>query len=447
MKKKLLLIALPALMVLSGCANVQKEQPKVEEQPVVEFEEDTVAHEEIFGEAVEAKPLAIRKMGELDDKSAYKVGYQIHFDDKGDGDASNDVISIRFVAAIKATYSTMIWSRGVADGHGDATIGFGNERYGSSDKIASTVVYSSLSNGGEDEMEAGVAPYADYTGFIVYSIRNINYEANKDSYIAAMLTLHPAEGADVATSIYAVKVEKNGAGTASTKTFSFANDKDGFFLTGTIDGANKEVNPDSPTRGDGNATSFTTDLQEGDNFLVAQKTASAFKVWDGSCLAGAEASTYFDGSCGLIALKDDCEGNYRFYLNTSDKIYVTNPATSNVGTTYYLRGAMNSWTGAAGDEFKTDGSWNNIGVLLNVSIEANQEFKVAVNDSWTTQWNYWGYQISGEEHWRGSGISNVIGGASGNFEAAEGNNIKCTVTGTYNLFITDLYYLSIELVA
>ena len=49
MKKRLLLLALPAFMALSGCSGISV-SPKANDLMV----EDTLAHEEIFGEAVEA---------------------------------------------------------------------------------------------------------------------------------------------------------------------------------------------------------------------------------------------------------------------------------------------------------------------------------------------------------------------------------------------------------
>ena len=100
MKKRLLLLALPALMALSGCAGVSA-SPKANNLMV----EDTLAHEEIFGEAVEAGEFGLRKAAPFKlatlTSDFVKMAYQIKFDDKGDGDASNDVISIRFIAAVK----------------------------------------------------------------------------------------------------------------------------------------------------------------------------------------------------------------------------------------------------------------------------------------------------------------------------------------------------------
>ena len=66
MKKKLLLIALPALMALAGCSNFQNKPVQKETELLDNFMlEDTTAHEELFG-AVDSN-LNIKKIGVPDD--------------------------------------------------------------------------------------------------------------------------------------------------------------------------------------------------------------------------------------------------------------------------------------------------------------------------------------------------------------------------------------------
>ena len=85
MKKKLLLLTLPALMVLSGCAGVSA-SPKANNL----MTEDTLAHEEIFGEVVEAGELGLKKLGPRKaptiDAAFSKIGYQINFNANGAGE-------------------------------------------------------------------------------------------------------------------------------------------------------------------------------------------------------------------------------------------------------------------------------------------------------------------------------------------------------------------------
>ena len=276
MKKKLLLIALPALMALSGCANIAVQPVEQNEPQLGEMFEDTTAHEEIFGEAVELNGPSVKMMGDLDTKVPYKVGYQIHFDDKGttsgDGYEDDDTISIRFVAAITGdenTYETMTWHRGLARGDGEQTLSFSDHAYNintstTGDPLTSSVIYHSVSNGDLETFTAGESPFEEYTGFIVYCLNGIPYKYHKDSFLAVKLTLHPSVGDDVVTSVYAVKVEKNASDeTLSAYSFSFPNDTNSYFLHGFINSNNNskpdmllpDANP-NPNPGDNNKARY-----------------------------------------------------------------------------------------------------------------------------------------------------------------------------------------------
>ena len=430
MKKKLLLIALPALMALSGCANVQKEQSKVEqEQPAVEFEEDTVAHEEIFGEAVEAKQPTIRKMDDLGTGAAYKVGYQLHFEENGEGTA-DDRLSIRFIAAINSSYGSMTWSRGVARGDGDLGIGFGNEKYGSSDKLVSTVVYPSLCNGtGNDVMEAEQGAYAAYTGFIVYSIRNIKYESYKDSYIGVSLTLHPTEGEDVVTPVYAVKVERNPLNlNESLYSFSFENGNQGYFLNGTFNNIKKNILADYPTRNDNRAT-FTADFTADDEFLIVKKTTTEFRVWNSSSIPNAAAvNSHFEATDSGERIKAADGGHMRLYLNNDEPkahLYASNTFTS-TGTALYIRGEVNKWAETPeGYELLSDGD-DCQGVIYNVSLPVG-DFKIG-NSDWSKNWGF----ADGYKNKRIVGP--VESRFTGNYDV-ENSNIYCNTADTYNIML------------
>lgn len=320
MKKKLLLIALPALMVLSGCANVQKEQPKAEEQPAIQFEEDTVAHEEIFGEAVEAKQPTIKRMSELDDESAYKIGYQIHYDE------GTDKLSIRFIAAIKTTYQSMVWTRGLANGGGSETIPLDNKQNkDGTTTLASTVIYENLSNGGEDPMVANTGIYAGYTGFIVYSLTNIPYTANKDSYLAAYLTLDPNTSVDddeIVTSVCAVKIERDSEDLSkSAYAFKFPVSTNNYFLSGKINGGAVNCRLGDANPGGNFAKYENLPLAEGDYFGSFLFDGSSFKYFG--------YDTYFDYSRGYFneSSKNDgfatpyYPGTYNLYLSHDDGRY------------------------------------------------------------------------------------------------------------------------------
>lgn len=444
MKKKLLLIALPALMVLSGCGNVQKEQPKVEpEQPVVEFEEDTVAHEEIFGEAVEAKQPAIRKMGELDDEPAYKIGYQLHYDE------GTDKLSIRFIAAIKTTYTSKVWSRGISTVAGVETKAFGNTKSDTT-PLASTVYYTSLSNGGSDIMRAGQGDYAAYSSFIVYSMTGIPYTANKDSYVGVSLLMD-----EVQTDFYAVKIETNAGHTASTDTFKLSSDKQNYFLKGTIGGnADTYVVSDGSKVGD-NRARFTLNLSASDSFVIINRGASGskFQYWSSACLTydgNSDVLTDFQNNAGEIQAKN--AGKYALFLNNSEtaRLYRHKYAQT---TGYYLRGfaasnGEDNWDCHDTYQFYScpteDG---NIGELLNVPLAVG-DFKIA-DSNWNNEWGFWGCKQNGTINWLGDRSPRVVvGGASSNFGegGSDGTkNIRCNVAGNYNIYITSDNYVSFEL--
>ena len=432
MNKKLLLLALPALMVLSGCGRVNNTATR---NDFNFLQEDNLAHEEIFGgEAI--KDLAIRKMADVGSDTDYKVGYQIHFDDKGDEDASNDAISIRFIAAIKADYTVKRWTRGVTNYYGTELKALSDHRH---DDVKdedvyfdSKVVYTHLANGaGNDEMTAGDGLFADYTGFVIYSLLNIPYEANKNAYIGVTLTLD-----ELKTDFYAVKIEKNALGTASAHSFKFASNKEGFFLSK----GDAVIDADASTRGD-NAASFTANFAADDEFLVVQKTASLFKVWSGDCLSDEDENVVKDS--GLV--KINTASKYVIFLNNSNNIYHTKYSEP---TSFYVRGtAAQGWADedcVAAYQFVTDP--DNKAVLLGVSLTVG-DFKIS-DLAWSHSWGYKQCKDGGD-FWKPNGETGiVIGGAASNFEeAASDDNIHCKVAGTYNIYLTNNWYVSFELAA
>ena len=440
MKKKLLLITIPALMVMSSCTNLTAEAGVKANF----FKEDTIAHDEIFG-GQSVKGPAIRKISNVDTDAKYKVGYQIHFDDKGNADSSDDVISIRFVAAIDDDYTLMRWTRGVTDSRGAELKALSDHNRVDEEDVYfdSKVVYTELNNGaGNDEMVAGEGDFADYTGFIVYSLLNIPYEDNADAYLGVTLALD-----EVKTDFYAVKIEKNALGTGSAHTFKFASNKEGFFLAK----GDSVVDADASTRGE-NAASFTANLAADEGFLIVQKTASSFKVWDGWCLQ--DEDLIFVNDNGLM--KSTVASRYVFYLNTSNGIYHTK---YDEPTSYYVRGtAGEGWGSGEGDigissayRFVTDP--DNKGVLLGVTLSVG-DFKIG-DQNWSHEWGYFSCKDAGDYFYPNSGNeynSIIIGGAKNNFEPQDGYdhgvcNIHCKVAGTYNIYLTNNFYVSFELAA
>ena len=249
MKKRILLALLPAAMALAACSGIQS-SPKQANLML----EDTVAHEEIFGAADEIGDLRVTRMNPRRIEFAadfIKMGYQIHFDDKGDADASNDVIHIRFVAAIKDSNVLAYWHRGFAQPNSAEGANTKGEtwRFKLNDGVVneSQKIYSTLTDGGTP-IEAGVAgEYAAYEGFIIYTLLNIPYETYKDSYLGAFVEVVDPDNAlnTKKSDFVAVKVEKATAYT-SKNAFAVATDEYNgkHFLQGTINGSAQAVKED-----------------------------------------------------------------------------------------------------------------------------------------------------------------------------------------------------------
>lgn len=245
MKKKLLLIALPALMALSGCANVSI-KPAEQKAPAIELmAEDNLAHEEIFGGLEDSAKLVKTNVSKLAALEAddVKVGYQIKFAENGEGTA-DDTISIRFVAAIKSDGVDAYWSRGLAQPNGYEGAepdpvghpGVWNFKFSDTSTHKSSVIYDKLTSDGSP-IEAGSGDYEDYEGFVIYTLRNIPYEDYKDSYLAAYVTLVDKTNSSnyLRSQGVAVKIERNGA--ESKNRFYFDASYTGHFLEGTINNA------------------------------------------------------------------------------------------------------------------------------------------------------------------------------------------------------------------
>ena len=223
MKMKLALLFLPALMALTSCGAAAK--PAADNA----FLEDTTAQSEVFGgRDVLGGELQIRGRAKNDPISKPLIGYQQHYED--------GKLAIRFVAAIKDLNVKAYWRRGIAapDGSVARDKGFDD------DGQQVTKYYTSLSDG-VNTITAGEkdTDYEDYVGFVVYTLKNIPYEDNKDSYVAAYLNLVGDEDGDSSvhsnSDALAVRIEKQ-TNYISKDTFIFDPTVSGYFLIGKING-------------------------------------------------------------------------------------------------------------------------------------------------------------------------------------------------------------------
>lgn len=182
MMKKLLLAVLPALLVLSACS---APQPKEKAAPV--FQEDTLAHEEVFGNGGLNK--GILKSIVVPDASQPTLGIQTQ--------ENGGNISIRFVAAISTgsrpiTDITAKWTRAMFNANGTPL----REEA----EFESLVAYTSLNDGssvlGIDDFAGGVYDY-----FIVYSMLNIPKSDYAKCYLNAYVEVGGIKSKVLATTV------------------------------------------------------------------------------------------------------------------------------------------------------------------------------------------------------------------------------------------------------
>ena len=351
MKKKLLLIALPALMVLSGCANVQKDQPKAEEQPAVEFAEDTAAHEDLFGGF---NNLNIRKIGvpDLDpgDTNIPRIGVQ--FSGVYEGDVRNgageitgkaDCIAVRFVAAIKGNLSTqtVLWTRGVSRTDSNQTKSMSSTGNNSA-PLTSTEVYTSLKEGDDT-----VAVPSGYDNYVVYSMYDIPV-AYANYYIAAYVTVTPKAGGDSHQSA-AVVTEIDGGHYFSVDMDDLV--RHGYFLDIYNDSGLTPINviapqdnsadtdPDNDEKD--NAKFSSIPFAEGDKVGMFRLTSSVFQFFGRDTFVK-DTSARFTKSSGINDYNEFyLNGSYTLYANENNLVY---SQPTNVEMTLYLKPNAN-WSG------------------------------------------------------------------------------------------------------
>lgn len=277
MKKSALIFVMPAILALASCSSVSVPQKGNL------MAEDTLVHEEIFGAAREAGELGLQRTGvrkavDFSVENFVKMGYQINFDNKNDADDSNDTISIRFVAAIKDSGVRAIWHRAIAqpNGYEGAEVSTGNWKFKLSDNteslgIESSKLYSTLTDG-SNTISTSNDPYTGYAGFVIYTLRNIPYNAYKESYFGAYLELRDAsnESTKLNSDFAAVKIEKSGSyASANVFKFDIPSHNEKHFLQGKINGSENAIKLESGTIID-SASNFASyndiELKAGDYF-------------------------------------------------------------------------------------------------------------------------------------------------------------------------------------
>ena len=330
MNKKLLLIALPALMVMSSCTYLQSAtvQPKDEF-----FKEDTVLNEELFGK-LEPRQLGVPDVDPGADPSwtkAPKVGVQFRKYEKV-ADSGDWYFAVRYVAAIADTEGMIAtWSRAVSEKNSNQIKGMVHDK-------VSSVKYASLNNGGSPK--AATSEGTGYDKYVVYSMYDIP-EAQEESYIAAYLTLSKSEQEDVVSKVVVTQID-------GSYNFSFdKNDlvKDGYFLQTTSGIVKQKADADTDPSTDAKDNAFFENIPVNDEeFGLFRFTDSCFQFFgydkffnsneDGDGVDQHSSQAFVKAAdldqFGEIYLP----GTYNFYVNKYNFVY-TEPVS--VTTTLYFQ--------------------------------------------------------------------------------------------------------------
>ena len=306
MNRKILLAVLPAILVLSAC----QASPKVEANNL--FLEDTLAHEEIFGNVeLEARSLQPRRLDdpiEHPDTNNFSIGVQSQSENTG-------YISFRFVAAVRFADSELdptqaVWSRTVSYTNGNVKKAFGT--------FPSANAYKKISNGGSaysiDDYNGAHGLTGDnaYTHFVVYTLRNVPVDSN-DYYVSTYLTLSTKEGESGGKELTSKAVAINASETAKF-VYDLGNNGGMFFLEGIIGGSQKIVKATTIREGGNKASFENVNLVAGDSFVIKEFYNTELEVHGSSTFSG-EVSTFNlnnNDAGGKIGV--NYSGKYTFYF-------------------------------------------------------------------------------------------------------------------------------------
>ena len=326
MKKRLLLAFLPALLVLSACQGGEQKN-----QNNNLFLEDTLAHEEIFGDVnfgVERQNFGNKGIGlrKLADDPVDHPG-----DDPAIGvqsvSESAGYVSFRFVAAVAFTNENIgpteaRWTRTVSKSDASA---YPKD----TGTFESAKAYTKLSNGGGSYTikQFNDANSTSYTHFVVYTLRNVPVDAN-DYYVSAYLSLSGEGGVSLTSKAIAINA-------AETHKFSYVATDGAYFASGTINGSSQIVNATTVREG-GNKCSFENlNLLAGDSFVIKEFYNTKLEIHGSSAFQGQVCEFDLNDDSGKIGVT--YKGKYNLYLkyvNDSNELWAS---ASNVVRPMYVK--------------------------------------------------------------------------------------------------------------
>ena len=346
MKKKLLLFALPALMVMSSCTYLES---ATVQNNFDYFKEDTVLNEGLFGEL---QPMRLGDPGDNPEAgsgftSVPKIGVQysgVYQADVKDGEGNptgekKNCFAVRYVAAIEGLESgdvTAEWTRGVSDKSSNPVKPVAGGHY-------STVEYTTLNDGNDPKSASSEG--GKYAKYIVYTMYDIP-EAQADSFIVAYLTLSKAGETPVRSKAVAARV-------AGDHAFSFAANKGrGYFMAGTIKGIPNSILDLGAGSGDNKAQLLDQELNTNDlfgYFLINNENdgyLSSFQYYGWDTFKDQQYFLERDSGSNLFQVR--LHGVYDIYVNKDFKLWMNCDSIDDI--TLYLK-PSEEWLSAGTEKF------------------------------------------------------------------------------------------------
>lgn len=350
MNKRLMLLALPILMVLSSCNNVS-----INNKEIDSIKEETSISNEIFGQ--EEKPYSLNVKGPryaIEDLVEPMIGVQF----KSYTEGGSDYYAIRYVAAIKGLDVTATWTRAVSSNTSA-------ELKALSSDISVTKAYKTLNNGGA--ISTCSEQYPGYEYYLVYTMYDIPQTSiNANAYMMAYLTLSYGEATPVKSKAVVAQIKGTG------HIFSFDVDSvtnDYFIDIKHSEGEDTiyygEAGEDKPNPEDNDHAVFTNKaFVNGDTFGLFKLTNSSFTFCNYTTYLSSTASRFSK----IVGIQDYygqlyLQGSYNLFVNNIDRVYIeavdvlttislsVNENWKQVGDGHAPRFALYAFGGSAGEEW------------------------------------------------------------------------------------------------
>ncbi len=318
---------IPALMVLSACAGAGPKQEVVNLEP--EILEDTLAHEELFGEGGQALKLNPYKDPDPSDPSLKKPVVGVQFKAEDDGR-----YAIRYVAAIAALDVDAHWTRSICNKNGEQQQTLDNKFVVKEVTTAYTAVSADSDSGDPFATPAAVGEGFNY--FVVYTLRNVPV-SQIDSYLFAYLTLEKG-GNSVNSDALICKIDGGNM-------FSYDIATEGYFLQGKVNGVAESIVPIDDVATTGNyAQEEGLTLAANDSFGLFKVASDHFQCFGYDQLR--RGAPFMSQVLVNNYMKVSAAGSYNLYLTNSNEIHIVVPDSAKVSAKLYFKPGT-SWTASS----------------------------------------------------------------------------------------------------